>query len=120
VLSIAYEWRPNLEGFFIGSCRADKHAIIPHCIHYVESHRTPVESWHLPEAVAEIRYSLGMTQDQFAQATGLTKRQIAEIETGKANPTLETVERIGRLFRFTVGLVPKPEPTLELPAPHLA
>jgi DNA-binding XRE family transcriptional regulator len=63
----------------------------------------------LPEAVAEIRYSLGLTQDQFAQATGLTKRQIAEIETGKANPTLETLEKIGRLFGFTVGLVPKPE-----------
>lgn len=63
----------------------------------------------LPEAVAEIRYSLGLTQDQFAQATGLTKRQIAEIETGKANPTLETLEKIGRLLGFTVGLVPKSE-----------
>jgi putative transcriptional regulator len=67
-----------------------------------------------PEAVAEIRYSLGMTQDQFAQATGLTKRQVAEIETGKANTTLETMERIGRLFGFTVGLVPRQEQTVEL------
>jgi DNA-binding XRE family transcriptional regulator len=65
----------------------------------------------LPEAVAEIRYSFGMTQDQFAQATGLTKRQVAEIETGKANPTLETLDRIGRLFGFTVGLVPRQERT---------
>jgi transcriptional regulator with XRE-family HTH domain len=71
----------------------------------------------LPEALSEIRYSLGLTQDQFAQATGLTKRQIAEIETGKANPTLETLEKIGRLFGFTVGLVPKPEEGSGSPGP---
>mgnify|MGYP000361955528 CR=1 FL=1 len=70
----------------------------------------------LPGAVAEIRYSLGMTQDQLAQATGLTKRQVAEIETGKANPTLETMEKIGRLFGFTVGLVPKLDERAEPPA----
>lgn len=61
----------------------------------------------LPGAVAEIRKSLGLTQDQFAMITGITKRQVAEIETGRANPTVETLNRIGKLFGFTAGFVPK-------------
>lgn len=60
-----------------------------------------------PTAVVEIRKSLGLTQEQFAAITGNTKRQILEIETGKANPTVETLERIAQLFGFTLGFVPK-------------
>ncbi|QND44428.1 helix-turn-helix transcriptional regulator (plasmid) [Rhizobium lusitanum] len=59
----------------------------------------------LPGAVVEIRKSFGMTQDEFAKMLGLTRRQVAEIEAGTANPTLETLEKIGRLFGFTVGFV---------------
>lgn len=61
----------------------------------------------LPGAVAEIRRGLGMTQEEFAKTLSLTRRQIAEIETGAANPTLETLEKIGRLFGFAIGFVPK-------------
>jgi putative transcriptional regulator len=61
----------------------------------------------LPEAVAEIRKSVGMTQEEFARTLGLTRRQVAEVEAGTANPTLETLEKIGRLFGFAVGFVPK-------------
>ena len=35
----------------------------------------------------------------------LQRRQIAEIEDGTANPTLETLKKIGRLFGFEVGFV---------------
>jgi DNA-binding XRE family transcriptional regulator len=61
----------------------------------------------LPEAVADIRKGFGMTQEEFAKALALTRRQVAEIETGTANPTLETLEKIGRLFGFVVGFVPR-------------
>jgi DNA-binding XRE family transcriptional regulator len=61
----------------------------------------------LPGAVAEIRKGFGMTQDEFAKTLSLTRRQVAEIEAGTANPTLETLEKIGRLFGFGVGFVPK-------------
>jgi transcriptional regulator with XRE-family HTH domain len=61
----------------------------------------------LPGAVVEIRKTFGMTQEEFARMLHLTRRQIAEIEAGAANPTLETLEKIGRLFGFTVGFVPK-------------
>lgn len=59
----------------------------------------------LPEAVADIRKGFGMTQEEFAKTLALTRRQVAEIEAGTANPTLETLERIGRLFGFRVGFV---------------
>ncbi|MBU1314692.1 MAG: helix-turn-helix domain-containing protein [Alphaproteobacteria bacterium] len=61
----------------------------------------------LPGAVAEIRKGFGMTQEEFAKTLALTRRQVAEIEAGVANPTLETLERIGRLFGFSVGYIPK-------------
>lgn len=62
----------------------------------------------LPGAVAEIRRGFGMTQEEFAKTLGLTRRQVAEIEAGTANPTLETLEKIGRLFGFGVGFIPRP------------
>ncbi|GLU29945.1 helix-turn-helix transcriptional regulator [Brucella sp. NBRC 12950] len=61
----------------------------------------------LPEAVADIRKGFGMTQEEFAKMLTLTRRQVAEIEAGSANPTLETLEKIGRLFGFSVGFVAK-------------
>lgn len=61
----------------------------------------------LPEAVVEIRRGLGLTQNEFAKTLSLTRRQVAEIEAGTANPTLETLGKIGRLFGFTVGFIPK-------------
>lgn len=61
----------------------------------------------LPGAVLEIRKSFGMTQEEFSKMLGMTRRQVAEIEAGAANPTFETLDKIGRLFGFTVGFVPR-------------
>ena len=61
----------------------------------------------LPAAVMEIRKGFGMTQEEFAKTLSLTRRQVAEIESGMANPTLETLEKIGRLFGFGIGFGPK-------------
>lgn len=61
----------------------------------------------LPGGVAELRKGIGMSQDEFAKIIGLTRRQVAEIEAGAANPTLETLVKIGRLFGYAVGFVPK-------------
>lgn len=69
-----------------------------------------------PFAVLEIRKSFGMTQDEFADLIGITRRQVAEIETGKSNPTVDTLNRIGRLFGFTVGLVPQLRETISASA----
>ncbi len=59
-----------------------------------------------PRAVRDLRQSLGMTQAVFAERFGLTRVQVIALEAGKANPTLETLEKIGRPFGLKVGFVP--------------
>ena len=68
----------------------------------------------LPSAVREIRKSLGMTQAIFAKHFGLTRIQVVDLENGKANPTLETLTKIGRPFGFQVGFIPKSKPSEDL------
>ena len=62
-------------------------------------------SLRLPDALVDIRKSFGMTQERFASVMKMTRRQIADIERGAGNPTLETLEKIGKVFGFTVGFV---------------
>jgi transcriptional regulator with XRE-family HTH domain len=63
---------------------------------------------------------MGLTQEQFADLVQMTRRQIAEMERDEANPTVETMQRIGKIFGFTVGFVPKnpsedePEPAFKM------
>ncbi len=60
-----------------------------------------------PVAVSEIRKTMGLTQEQFANLVHMTRRQIAEIERGEANPTLESLQRIAKIFGLSVGFVPR-------------
>jgi putative transcriptional regulator len=60
----------------------------------------------LPHAVAEMRHALGLTQPEFAKMFKLTVRQVADIERGEANPTSDTLQKIGRAFGFQIGFVP--------------
>ena len=65
----------------------------------------------LPGAVGVMRHALGLSQDEFAGMVRLTRRQLAEIERGEANPTIETLRRIGGVFGLDVGFVARgPEP----------
>lgn len=59
----------------------------------------------LPEGVREMRRALGMTQARFATAFGLTREQVIALEKGRANPTLDTLNRIGRPFGFRAGFI---------------
>lgn len=59
----------------------------------------------LPEAVREMREAIGFTQEKFAQHFGLTRKQVIELESGKGNPTLETLMKVGRPFGFQIGFV---------------
>jgi transcriptional regulator with XRE-family HTH domain len=60
-----------------------------------------------PEALREIRQALGLTQDEFAERFGLTRARVIELEKGRANPTIETLDKICRPFGFVVGFVPR-------------
>jgi putative transcriptional regulator len=68
------------------------------------------------ESIRRMRQALGLTQEQFAKAFKLTKRQVVSFEAGTANPTVETLARIGRPFGFEVGYIRRaPERVLPLP-----
>lgn len=73
------------------------------------------ETGRLPwsEGVRAMRKSFGMTQAQFAAAFNLTTRQVSQLETGTANPTVATLQRLAQPFGLTVGLVPVPVPRSE-------
>jgi len=60
----------------------------------------------LPGAIRDLRAALGLSQAQFGDRFGLTRLQVIALEKGTANPTKETLERIGRLFGFVLGFVP--------------
>ena len=58
------------------------------------------------QGLTELRKSLGMNQSEFAKAFNLTsRRRVSELENGTANPTVETLEKIGKPFGLVVGLV---------------
>ena len=58
----------------------------------------------LGEAVRRMRKISGMNQKAFARKiVGVSPRVLAEIELGRANPTVETLNKIGRAFGYEVG-----------------
>lgn len=60
------------------------------------------------QAVRRMRALTGLTQLQFAKkVAGLSVRALNEIENGKANPTVRTLNKIAHLFGYEVGFVKK-------------
>lgn len=60
------------------------------------------------QAVRRMRKITGMNQKDYARnIIGISPRILAEIERDAANPTLETLNKIGRPFGYQVGFVPK-------------
>lgn len=70
--------------------------------------RQAAEEGRLPwsQGVRAIRKALGLSQAQFAKAFAMTVRQVSELETGAANPTVSTLQRLAGPLGLTVGLVP--------------
>lgn len=64
-----------------------------------------------PEDMREIRMAFGKSQDEFAGLIGLTRRQVVEMESGRANPTYETIMKVGRLFGYKLAFVSEREET---------
>jgi len=69
------------------------------------------------EGVREMRAISGLTQDEFARHREVSARVIKAIELGQANPTIATLNQIGRFFGLEVGFVPvaKAAPATEEP-----
>ena len=62
----------------------------------------------LGEAVRRMRKISGMSQKAYAERIiGIAPRILAEIERNEGNPTVETLNKIGRPFGYVVGFVPR-------------
>lgn len=62
----------------------------------------------LGQSVRRMRKITGMSQKAYAQKIiGISPRVLAEIERDIANPTIETLNKIGRPFGYVVGFVRK-------------
>jgi DNA-binding XRE family transcriptional regulator len=60
------------------------------------------------EAVKTMRALSGLTQAEFAAHRGVALRVIKEIESGKGNPTLESLQKIGAIFGLEPAFRLKP------------
>lgn len=62
----------------------------------------------LGEGVRLMRLAVGMTQAQYAEMTGVDLRIVAAIEKGNGNPRLDTLQKLGRPYGFSISFV-KPQ-----------
>ncbi len=56
------------------------------------------------EKIKERRKVLSMPQNQLAEYTGLSIVTLSQIETGKANPSLETLENIFNFLNLELNV----------------
>lgn len=63
------------------------------------------------EAVRRMRHISGLTQPEFARHRGISVQALRQIESGKANPTVTTLNNIAEIFGLKTGFVPIPEST---------
>ncbi|WP_312035886.1 helix-turn-helix domain-containing protein [Billgrantia desiderata] len=67
------------------------------------------EAGSLPSRVIELRKKRGLTLEQLAAASGVSRSMLSQIERGKANPTLAVTLRIAQAFGMNIGdLVDQP------------
>ena len=56
------------------------------------------------QAIIDARKSTGMTQKDLAEKTGITQGDISRLETGSANPSLKTLQRLAEGMGMTLKL----------------
>ncbi|RLQ22009.1 helix-turn-helix domain-containing protein [Seongchinamella sediminis] len=62
----------------------------------------------IAEATRRMRKIVGMNQKDYAKkVAGVSPRILMNIERGQGNPTIETLNKIGRPFGYEAGFVPK-------------
>ncbi|MDX5435042.1 MAG: XRE family transcriptional regulator [Halomonas sp.] len=67
------------------------------------------EAGSLAGRVIELRKRRGLTLEQLAAASGVSRSMLSQIERGKANPTLAVTLRIAQAFDMNIGdLVDQP------------
>jgi uncharacterized protein YegP (UPF0339 family) len=59
----------------------------------------------------------GLTQQEFAAHRGVSVQALKQLEQGRGNPTVETLNKLAAVFGLEVGLKPKRRPTMRRTAP---
>lgn len=59
----------------------------------------------IAEAMKAMRKITGLTQAEFAAHRGVSRRVIQDIERGTGNPTIDSLNSIGKLFGLQVAFV---------------
>jgi XRE family transcriptional regulator, regulator of sulfur utilization len=59
----------------------------------------------IPQLLRNMRLIARKSQAEYAKLCGVAPRVLADIESGKGSPTVETVEKLLKPFGFRVGAV---------------
>ena len=62
---------------------------------------------NISRAVLRNRLDQGLSQDELGKAAGTKQSRISELEAMRANPRLDTLDRIARVLGLAVGLIPR-------------
>lgn len=67
-----------------------------------------VEADEIIQALIEARRTLGMTQKELSELTGIAQGDISKLENGNANPSLKTLQRLadGMGMKLKLEFVP--------------
>ena len=60
----------------------------------------------LSDAVRRMRHLSGLTQPEFARHRGISVQALRQIESGRGNPTVKSLNAIAEVFGLQVGFVP--------------
>ena len=61
---------------------------------FKEEWETLEPEFSVMQAMIDARKSAGLTQKQFSEKTGITQADISKLESGNANPSLRTLQRL--------------------------
>lgn len=56
------------------------------------------------QAIIDARKTAGLTQQELAEKTGITQGDISRLESGNANPSLKTLQRLAAGMGMTLKL----------------
>lgn len=62
----------------------------------------------LADAVRRMRHLSGLTQPEFARHRGISVQALQQIESGRGNPTVRTLDAVSKVFGLRVGFIPLP------------
>jgi len=56
------------------------------------------------QAIIDVRKNAGLTQKQLSERTGITQGDISRLESGNANPSLNTLKRLASAMDMTLKI----------------